>query len=122
MQYLTLLDTIRVDTNTFKTSLTLTSMQRHQFLSICHFFQLPHDSQVLLYPLLATNVQVTIRFVAFLADSQVPLTFKQLSLEFSISILAVKQRLEILQQSGLPIELTRTTVRMKTQAECQSKT
>jgi hypothetical protein len=92
-----------------------------EFYAIASFISLPKELQTFFYPLLNSSVQLVVDLTNLLGASTAPLLYDQVALHFSLSADVVKIFLLNLCKSGFPIELSDTTVRMRSRSEFQSK-
>ena len=97
------------------------SFSKKDFNAILRYINIPDELQVLFFPLLAPPVQITVKLIKLIITATLPVSYEDLARELSINENLIKLRLSDLYDSGFPIELTETTVRMKTQAECEAE-
>lgn len=101
----------------FKSDDIKVSFTTAEFYAIASFISLPKELQTLFYPLLDSSVQLVVDLTNFLAASTSPLLYDEVALHFSLSLEVVKTLLSNLCKSGFPIEVSDTTVRMRSRSE-----
>jgi len=97
------------------------SLSKKDFNAIIHYINLPDKLQLIFFSLLSPPVQITVKLIKLIITTNLPISYEDLARELSIKELPIKRRLCDLYDSGFPIELTKTTVRMKTQTECEAE-
>lgn len=105
----------------FAKSSKYVSLSRKDFIAILHYINLPDELQVTFFSILCVPAQVTVKLIKLITTTNVPISYEKLAAELSIDENLIKLRLSNLYESGFPIELTRTTVRMQTQAEAEDE-
>lgn len=96
-------------------------LSQDDFRAVFHYINLPDELQLIFFPLLCTPAQVTIKLIKLITTTYSPILYEDLARELSIHETLIKLRLSNLYESGFPIKLTKTTVRMQTQAEAQNE-
>ena len=105
-----------VDSEYIKTSFTTA-----EFYAISSFISLPKELQLLFHPLLNPSVQLVVKLTNLLSSSTSPFLYEDLASQFFVSLEVIKILLSSLSESGFPIELNDTTVRMRNRSEFKSK-
>jgi hypothetical protein len=105
----------------FAKSSKYVSLSKKDFIAILHYINLPDELQVIFFSLLCTPAQITVKLIKLITTTNLPISYKELAQELSIDEVLIKLRLSNLYESGFPIELTKITVRMKTQAEAEDE-
>jgi hypothetical protein len=99
---------------------TYTPLSIYEFRAICLYVTYSDDEQLILFPLFTHPVKVSITLIKLVTNSPSPISYKELAQKFSLNEKVIKARLSDLAESGFPIHLTNTAVRMKTQPEVQA--